>query len=167
MVGNSTQQVLSLTQELNRAKRQGANWMAQRSLVVQLTELAKNHWTELSPAARAVLQAAIESPQSLIFDVKTLLATLKALWNVFQAVQTPTPEFADYIQSCVEFRRVVFNQLEQQDTNFQNELRLETTKAIGEIKTGQGVTPYATREDFEVMLHNRLRAHTDKISKQP
>ena len=56
--------------------------------------------------------------------------------------------------------------LEQNAIAFEKELELETTKAIGQLQTGEGIDVYATRDEFEVMLHSRLRAHTTKISKQ-
>ncbi len=56
--------------------------------------------------------------------------------------------------------------LEQNVIAFEKELELEMTKAIAQIQTGEGIDTYATQEEFEVMLHRRLRAHTTKISKQ-
>ena len=56
--------------------------------------------------------------------------------------------------------------LEQNAIAFEAELELETTRAIGQIQTGEGIGVYATQEEFEVMLHRRLRAHITKISQQ-
>ncbi len=66
-----------------------------------------------------------------------------------------------------ELTQVEKSLLEQQAIEFEKELELETTKAISQIQTGNEVRAYATREEFEVMLHSRLRAHTDKVSNQP
>jgi hypothetical protein len=54
--------------------------------------------------------------------------------------------------------------LKQNVIAFEKELELEMTKAIAQIQTGEGIEVYATQEEFEVMLHRRLRAHTTKIS---
>ncbi len=59
------------------------------------------------------------------------------------------------------------NQLEQQDAAFQTIFHQEVSVALEQIKTGEEVSEYATREDFEVMLHSRLRAHTEKVSNKP